>query len=292
MNLNHVAVFLAVAEHRSYTRAAEKLRVDKGQVSRIVKALEDELGVVLISRTTRSVMVTPAGTDLVARASDPIAALHRAAKALVDRPVAPSGEVTLATTPDIGRTLVAPWLPAFRARYPAVRLKLRLDQSLVNLAEVEADIALRVGKAGAGGLKARRLGELTAGFFASPRYLSARGTPRSQSELSGHDGLWPMLPKRQSFAMNGAPPPPVIDCDDFGALAELARAGAGIAVLPRYLAARDVAQGTLVEVVRDLKLPSAPLFLVTPKERPLPPRIGVLRDFLAAQLPKSLLSAG
>lgn len=288
MNLNHVAVFLAVAEARSFTGAARKLRADKAHVSRVVRALEQELDVVLVRRTTRAVTLTPAGEQLFARAAGPLAALQAAAGTLVDRAPVPTGEVTLTTTPDLGRALVAPVIAAFRARFPAVRVKLHLEAALVDLADAGIDLALRVGPTRAGAYRTRRLGEVGAGFFASPRYLFARGTPRQPGDLALHDGLWPPAQKRKSFAVKAPPPPPAIECDDFGALLELARAGAGVAVLPLFLAAEDVARGSLVRVVPELELPGAPLYLLTTAERPLPPRVAALRDVLIDRIPRAL----
>lgn len=288
MNLNHLAVFLAVAQTGSFTRAAKLLGLDKGHVSRVVAALEQSLGVVVLSRTTRAISLTPAGEQLCARIAAPLAALESAGASLVDRPTTPEGLVTLTTTPDLGRALVAPLLSAFRARFPAVRVRLLLEAKVVSLQEARADLGLRVGPMPAGSLKTRKLGQLEAGFFGSPRYLAARGIPREPSELAKHDGLWPAANRRRAFATSLAPPPPTIDCDDFGALLEVARAGGGIAVLPTFLAARDVAHGALTRVLPELSLRGAPLNLVTARERPLPPRIAALRDFLAEAVPLAL----
>lgn len=283
MNLNHLVVFLAVAETQSFTRAATRLKMDKGQVSRVVRALEEQLSTVLFHRTTRSVTPTPEGEQLLARVAGPLAALDAASSGLVDRAPLPSGTVTLTTTPDLGRTLVAPAIAAFRARFPLVRVRLHLEPSLVSLQKTGADLALRVGKPGTA-VKVRRLGELHAAFFASPRYLAARGTPHALAELRTHDGLWPRVSPRKAFSTGQAPPEPTVDCDDFGALLELARASAGVAVLPLFLAARDVEQGALVRVLPETTLPGAPLYLVTTPERPLPPRVSALRDFLVDRL--------
>ncbi|MBL8742976.1 MAG: LysR family transcriptional regulator, partial [Myxococcales bacterium] len=169
MNLNHLAVFIAVAETRSFTKAAERLKLDKGHVSRVLRSLEEACETRLVERTTRSVELTPAGLELVANAAAPLAALERAGRSLRDRPATPAGLVTLTTTPDIGRMLVAPSLGAFRSRYPAVRVKLVLDQRMVSLSQGAIDLALRVGKIGPAQARAKKLGELAAGFFAAPR---------------------------------------------------------------------------------------------------------------------------
>ncbi len=288
MNLNHLAVFLAVAETRSFTKAAERLQLDKGHVSRVLRSLEESFDARLVERTTRSVELTPAGLELAAHVAGPLAALERADRSMRDRPATPAGLVTLTTTPDIGRMLVAPALGAFRARYPAVRVKLVLEQRVTSLSDGSIDLALRVGKVGPAGAKARKLGELSAGFFAAPRYLAARGTPTKRNQLGSHDGLWPVQPKRKSFTDAGAPPPPAVDCDDFGALFELARAGAGVAVLPLFVAARDVVLGALVHVLPDEVLRGAPLYLLSTHDRLLSASTRALRDHLATHIPASL----
>lgn len=283
MNLNHLQVFAALAQTRSFTKAAVRLGADKAHVSRVVRALEGALDVVLVTRTTRQVALTPAGQQLFERVVGPLAELEGASSHIEDRRRTPAGLVTLTTTPDLGRTLVAPLLPSFRTRFPLVRLRLRLEASVVHLPEAGADLALRVGPL-RGTVRARRIGELTAGLFASPRYLALRGEPKRREDLGAHDGLWPSAPKKASFAVASAPPPPAIDCDDFGALLELSRAGAGIAVLPLFLVARDVASGALVRVLPEIAFRGAPLSLVTVVERPLPARVSVLRDFLVEHL--------
>ncbi|MCP3165608.1 LysR family transcriptional regulator [Myxococcus qinghaiensis] len=289
MNLNHLTVFLTVAQTRGYTQAARRLGLDKGHVSRVVRALETELGMVLLTRTTRAVALTAAGEQLLAKISEPLAALESATASLEDRPVTPSGLVTVTTTPDLGRTVVAPLVAAFRTRYPAVRVRLLLESSVVALPATRSDLALRVGTLRPGPLKARKLGTLEAGFFASPRYLASRGSMKSLAELARHDGLWPSPQAgRKSFASKRDAPPAAVECEDFGALLELARSGGGVALLPVFLAARDVAQGTLVRVLSDLTFPGAPLSLVTIPERPLPPRVAALRDVLVEHVPAAL----
>ena len=280
VSLDAVRVFQAVAQAQSFTRASTQLGLNKSQVSRVVRELERELKTVLLARTTRSVRPTAEGQALLERVTPLLADLQQAVAAVPDRDAIPSGDVTVSTTPDLGRAVVAPALAAFRARFPSVRVKVLLSTEFVDLVQHGVDLALRVGRPGGEQLVARKVGELRAGFFASPAYLERKGTPLRLEQLASHDGLWPAPEKgRRSFATR-APRPAVVDCADFGLLAELARAGGGIALLPDFLAARDVSAGALVRVLPDFSLAQAPLYLVSRPLRPSPPRVTALRDFL------------
>lgn len=281
MNLEALRAFRLVAEKGSFTRAAAELRLDKSQVSRVIRELESSLGLGLFARTTRSVRLTAEGEALLSRVAPHLAGIEEALEQVPEEGRAPQGEVGLSTTPDIARALLAPALGAFRRRYPLVRVRLHLGAAVVDLTSERIDLALRVGRPGGQGLVARRLGELAAGFFAAPAYLERRGTPTSLGELRQHDGLWPEPPKGQrSFAPSAPIPPPTVACSDFQVLAELAKGGAGIALLPTFLAAAELRQGQLVRVIPSFQLKNAPLYLVSRPVRPVPARVAVLRSFL------------
>lgn len=284
-SLDALVVFVAVAQHRSFTRAAVQVGVDKSRVSRVVRELEQRLGLALVARSTRLVALTAEGEALFARVAPHVAGIAEALAAAPDRVAVPSGSVTLTTTPDLGRVLVAPALAGFRQRFPAVSVRVVLGNELVDLMRPGIDLALRVGRPGPGSFLARKVGQLEAGFFAAPAYLERRGVPDSPEALSRHEGLWPEVARGQrSFAPGVAPPAPAVQCSDFGVLAELARLGAGIAVLPTFLARPMVDHGTLVRVLPQVALSRAPLYLVSRPVKPVPPRVRALSDWLAQQL--------
>lgn len=285
ISLEALQAFYAVAQAQSFTRAAARLGQDKSRVSRTVRALEASLAVVLLARSTRSVRLTPAGEALFRRIAPLLAGLEEAVAAVPDRASIPSGEVVVATTPDIGRALLAPALTSFRARYPSVSVRVELAHELADLMGEGIDLALRVGRPGPGSVIARKLGELEAAFFAAPAYLERRGEPNSVDALADHEGLWPVpRPGQRTFSVGKTPPRPAVQCADFGLLAELARSGAGIAVLPKFLAARDLATGALVRVLPRVSLGGAPLYLVSRPLKPLPPRVAALRTHLLAAI--------
>lgn len=282
MNLNHLAVFRAVAERRSFSGAAKALGADKAHVSRVVSALEQALGVVLLARSTRKVTLTPAGDGLLALVRGPLDALERAGPSIAERVKAPSGVVVLATTKDLAQVVVAPLLPAFRARYPDVSVQLRVGQELESFDDPSLDLALRVGKQSSSDVRVRKLGDLELGFFAAPRYLAARSHPRSLDDLAQHETAWPFDPKNKRAGFGGiATPAPSFACDDFTVILEFARAAGGIVVLPAHIAMRSARDGELSRVLPEISLGAAPLYLVTRRQRPLPARIEALSAHLA-----------
>lgn len=285
ISLVDLRTLLAVAEARSFTRAAARLRQDKSLVSRRVRALEAALRVSLFARTTRSVRLTTEGEQLVRKLAPLVAGLDEALGDPPARTAIPSGTVTITSTPDLGRNLLAPALVSFRARYPAVRVSVVLVGELVDLMRDDVDLALRVGKPGGSTLIARKVGALDAGLYASPAYLERRGTPKELAELAAHERLWPALPAGQrTFAPGRTPPAPDIQCADFSLLAELARLGGGIALLPTFVAATDVVARSLVRVLPTWTVGGAPLYLVSRPLRPLPARVAALRDHLREAL--------
>ncbi len=278
-------MFRAVANAQSFTQAAQRLGLDKARVSRQVAALEAVLRRPLFSRSTRSMRLTPEGHALLHQVNDPLDALYAAAR--VD-PAGdePHGDVVVATTPEVARALLGPALGAFRVRYPKVRVQLHVSAAVETLAEV--DVALRVGRTAPSQWVVTKLRELESGFFAAPSYVERRGLPTQLADLAQHEGLWPIPPRgAKAFSPSGgarAVPRPAVACADFQVLASLASASAGVALLPTFLAERDVAEGRLVRVLPEFTLGAAPLMLLTPPKRQLTERARALATHLRRSL--------
>ncbi len=284
IDLNGLSVFQTVAATLSFTQAAARLRLDKSRVSRIISSLEAELHTPLFTRSTRSMRLTPEGSALLRKVSEPLTALAEAVNAQATSED-PSGEVVIATTAEVARALLPSALGAFRFRYPAIRLHLRVSPTLEDLSEI--DIAIRVGMAGPGSWLGTRLRDLESGFFASPGYLERKGEPRSLDDLAQHDGLWPIPPKgTKAFLPAEARQarPPAISCSDFEVLSSLAQAGAGIALLPTFLTALAIDNGRLTRVLPSVTMGSARLMMLTRGLRALPARVKLLRDHLRVAL--------
>jgi DNA-binding transcriptional LysR family regulator len=284
--LDDLAVFAAVAQAQSFAGAGVALGLDRSRVSRIIGRLEAGLGVALFTRTTRTVRATAEGHALLERCAPALDALRAALRGATQSVQAASGEVVITTTHEIGQWLLAPLIPALRVAHPGVTLRIVTTEQVVDLVSAEVDIALRTGDPGAQTMMTRKLCELGAAFYAAPAYLAARGEPRSASELASHERLWPAPPRGStSFGAPGALP---TISSSFAVTLGIARAGGGIAMLPRFIAAPDAASGALIEVLTSLPGPSAPLYLITRPERPQPARVRAVCDALVAALSASM----
>lgn len=285
--LDRLLAFQAVAERSSFTAAARALGADKSRLSRLVSGLEDDVGKRLLARTTRAVTLTREGELLLAKIAPHLTGLRTAFVEERSAPAAPSGHVALTTAPDLARSLLAPALAGFRASHPSITVSIDVSADLTDLVRARVDLALRVGRPGASSLVAKRVGELSAAFFASPPYLARRGSLRAPDDLARHERLWPSsLPGRRAFSQTRRPPPPTLACTDFDVLAALAVAGGGVALLPMHVAEPLVTTAQLVRVLPELRLGNAPIYLAWRAERPVAPRIAAVRDHLLRALTK------
>ena len=281
MDLNQFPLFVAVAQSGSISEAARRLGVPKSTVSRNVTALEKSLGVQLLSRTTRQVRLTTAGTAFFEKARAVTRLAHEAVDSMPERSDAPSGSLRITTAVDIGLTLLPDWAARFAARFPQVRLDVQLSNENQDLVGRQFDVALRIGRRlTSSTLVARKLAPVQFELYAAPAYLMRAGSPRTLDELSAHQSVVfrmaePMLPRL-------APPRVITDDVTFAWLAT--RQGLGVGALPRFLAAPDVEAGRLVRVLPRWHLHAGDLFFVHPPAAHLPRKVTAFRDFLLEQL--------
>ncbi len=178
----------------------------------------------------------------------------------------------------------------FSARYPAVRVDITLTNNLVDLVAERFDVALRLSgrRLKDSSLVARQVGTLTIQLFASPQYLARRGNPRTPAELSDH--AWATLRGFEKAELVGPnesvalAPKSAIRCDDMFFLCALVAGGAGIALLPNFLAEPKVATGELVRVLPRYAIPSGAVWLVIPSAKNIPAKVTAFRDFVLEAL--------
>ncbi|AKT40225.1 LysR family transcriptional regulator [Chondromyces crocatus] len=297
IDLNHLSVFAAVAETASFTEAARRLGVPKSTVSRAIASLEAALGVRVLQRTTRTVALTTAGQALVSRLASPLQALTEAIAGIPELADEPSGSLRLTATADFGAEVLAEIMAGFCRRYPRISVAMHLSPRPVDLVKEGFDAAFRIlgKKPRDSGLIARKVGELSLQFYASPEYLRVRGTPKALEDLSGHDGVMivgtsPFAPDEE--ALMRARLQVRLTADDGFFAREALRHGMGIGLLPSFLAQQDVLAGKLVRVLPRWAAPTGGVFLVRPSGQHLPRKLLALRDHVVEALGRRFSLSG
>jgi DNA-binding transcriptional LysR family regulator len=287
MDLNRAATFLRVVEAGGFTAAATALGLPTSSVSRSVAKLEDDLGVVLLERTTRRVALTEIGRAYFERVREALAGLDEATAVALDAAREPQGLVRIAAPPDFAPAL-APVAARFLRTYPKIQLELSVSARAAELVGEHADLAIAFGRLPDSSLSSRRIGETAHQLYAAPSYLDARGRPRVLADLARHDAIlmrggdarWELTGPRgvETVQVTG-----IVAADHLGFVIAATLAGLGISLLPAFSTSGDLASGALVQVLPKLST-TIQMQLLTHAVRRLPHRVALLRDFLATHL--------
>lgn len=296
LSIDALISFAAVIDTGSFSAAANRLGQTPSGVSRTISRLESQLGMTLMTRTTRRLDLTEEGEWLLVRARKILSDLQDTEEQLAARLSQPSGLVRVnAATPTLNH-LIAPLVADFLEAYPLVRLELTSGETVVDLIEERADLAIRIGPLTDSTLNARRLGSTRLRLLASPGYLARHGTPDSADRLASHRllgftapaslNIWP-LPQQGG---DGLPVTPAIAVSNGETLRHLALADAGVVCLSDFLTRHDIASGRLVPVLESVTLPwTQPVWAVFYKQEALAPRVAALVNFLAQRLADGML---
>ncbi|MFL5263933.1 MAG: LysR substrate-binding domain-containing protein [Anaeromyxobacteraceae bacterium] len=284
MDLNLLAVFEAVARTSSFSAAAKELGIPKSTASRAIARLEDELRVQLLFRTTRQVALSAAGTALYDRMTPLLRSVKAALGEIPQPEEAPAGTLKVTAPVDLGVLFLAEVVTRYTARYPAVSVDLHLTGRVVDLVGEGFDVALRVApKLEDSSLVVRKAVGITAQLYASPLYLARRGTPRGEDELDAHDFVV-FRGGPQKLRVPGpraaAGREPRIVCDDLLFVRDAVRAGAGVGLLPAFVAEADVVAGTLVRLVPRHERPAGNLYIVTPAAKHPSRKVTAFRELV------------
>ena len=251
-------VFARVVELGGFSAAARAFRMTPSAVSKLVARLETRLGVRLINRSTRKLQLTPEGTayyDRSIRILDDINTAEREAAI----GATPRGRVRVNTSVPFGLHWLLPLLPGFLKLHPGVNVDVALTDTVVDLMEERADIAIRVGPLRESRLLARKLGESRMVVVAAPAYLADHGTPRTPADIAKQNMLgfcfskqmdgWPF--RDSSGGIVSVPPVGTALVSDGEAMQRLTVAGAGLSRLARFHVDADIKAGRLVPVLED-----------------------------------------
>lgn len=288
--------FCEVAETGSFSRAAEVFSVPPSSLSRRVTALEQSLGATLLKRTTRSVQLTEIGQLYFQQVKDILSQLEQSDGAVRSYQAKPMGQLRISAMTNFGERLVLPLLGEFKELYPEVILDISLSDAVSNLGRDEVDIAIRGGYAPDERVQAIRLMDNEFIPVASPGYLKEMGTPENVLELTKHRGLFYRTPRGPSpwlckideewHDVTGIP---VAVSNHSKWLAELALAGGGIIMAPRWSIAEYLESGQLKELlfnttVRVSQNAEMAIYLLYQKQQYAVPKVKAAVDFLVARL--------
>ncbi|MEQ1772885.1 MAG: LysR family transcriptional regulator [Burkholderiales bacterium] len=276
--------FVKVADSGSFTAAATQLGVSVSAVAKAVARLEEELGIQLLVRSTRKLALNDDGRDYYARCLQILNDIEDAEASLKSAGEAPKGQLKLSFPAMFGRLTFLPRVAEFSQRYPDIVLNVGLDDRQVDLIERGLDLAVQVGEINNPRYVARVLNRGQRVTCASPAYFKAHGEPKTPDELIQHrcisSALFPVWPyqvkgKRVEIAVRS---PLVLTGGD--AVREAALLGLGVVQSNWWTVRHDLADGTLVEVLKPYAVEGQPICVVYPPTRHVPRKLRVMIDFL------------
>lgn len=292
MQTRDLALFVQAAASGSLSQAGRELGLSPATASARLTALEQDLGVRLMHRTTRSLTLTTEGQAFLGYARRILGDLDEARSA-ISGPDAPTGRLRVAVPAFFGRLTISTALPDFLRRYPGLVVEMDFSDSFVNLVEQGIDVAIRIGHLPDSSFVARRLAPNARVICAAPRYLEARGAPQRPEDLAAHDCVAMHNMRRWSFARPDGPftievsGPLLVNSGD--ALRDAALAGLGLVLKSTWDVGAELCQGDLVPVLTDHPLvDQGAIWAVYPSARLLAPKVRAFVDFFAAHFAAKL----
>ncbi|MCB1740836.1 MAG: LysR family transcriptional regulator [Gammaproteobacteria bacterium] len=301
-SLQSMHLFVRVVRAGSFSAAGRDLGLAPSSISRQVNALEDELGVRLLNRTTRALNLTQAGMVYFERASqilDDVEAAHREVSELDAKP---RGTLRITAPVTFGRLHVATALPGFLALNPELQVEFTASDQVVDLIEEGVDVAIRIAPLKDSSLVARRLAPMHRVICASPDYLRIHGVPRTPQDLAEHQclvfrsqsssnlwrpggGSWMLKSAEESVEMQVQGR---FVSNNADVLVEAARQGLGLVHMPNWLVADDVRCGRLQQVLPEYQVGpddrNVAIYAVYPSRRHLSAKIRAFVDYMSEHL--------
>jgi len=287
-----IQAFIETARHLSFTEAAQVLGMTKSAVGKSVSRLEARLGVTLIHRSTRRLVLTPDGEAYLSVAHRALEEIRAAEAFLSSGKHDIAGRLRVDAPAAWGRAVLLPILMEISLEHPGLHLSMSFNDRIVDPIEEKLDLVIRFGDTGdTGGLIMRKLAEQRAPLVAAPSYLARRGEPHFPEELARHDcitGMHGDVPIGYRIARPGGAPerlriPPTHEIGDGTAVVDAAVAGLGIAQMPWSLVAAPLREGRLAEVLVDYATVPVGIYALWPETRHLLARVRHVVDVLAAK---------
>lgn len=286
--LRCVEVFNEVARSRSFSAAALRLGMAKGNVSKHVAWLEELLGAQLLTRTTKSVNLTDAGISLLEHGQDLIDRFDLVQEVVRGAIMAARGTIRIGTPPSFGAVQLVPLITEFSTLHRNIQFAIHLDDGKLDLVSEGLDLSVRIAPwLKDTSLVAKKLGNAPQVLVASPSYLATKGQPQKPQDLLSHDCLVNALKSPTNFwILTGPQGKASIRVSgsmrsDFGdALRHAAILGHGIAMHPTYMVAQDIQAQRLSLVLPEYTPTGLDIYAVYPSRRNMPGRVRLFLEFL------------
>lgn len=294
LDLNQVRTFVKIIEAGSFTKAAESLRQPKSRISRRLAALEKELGVQLIYRTTRQLQLTEVGRQYFERSRSLIEGLESLSVEMSETTADISGVIRLTASDDMGMLHLPPILDEFLRQYPQVRFDVVLSQAFVDLVRESVDVALRIGHLKDSSLKVRKVGNLKSIFVASPGFVERYRQVEDLAQFASLPFLAMSHLSKLEIIRNSdgkklqLKTKTVSTCNNPSMLVALALYGRGVTFVPEFLCREHIRAGRLVHVLKAYRSVEVPISLVTPEQKEISLKVRRFMEFAAKRL-KELL---
>ncbi|ARO33672.1 LysR family transcriptional regulator protein (plasmid) [Rhizobium sp. NXC14] len=295
--LEGIAAFLTVGKHLSFTKAAEELRMSRATVGTQVQALEAKLGVRLLHRSTRSVVLTEPGVAYYQSLTGILPQIKEAERAALSYQHEVVGRLKVTVPPEFAQLHMAPIIAEFLKQNPAVSIDITFSHRAVNLIEEGYDLAIRGTIVVEANLITRHIGDSPMIICASPDYLERYSRPSEPMDLANHSCLhfsglrwgnvWMFSKGEQSARV---PIVPRYLANDGLSLRDVAVAGAGVTLLPMFEIAQEIREGRLVRVLDDWTIGSVPIHAVYPANKNIASKVRRFTDFLVKRLPKDAIA--
>lgn len=295
--LEGLAAFITVAKHLSFTKAAQELSMSRATVSAQVQALEAKLGVRLLQRSTRAVVLTEAGAAYFQSLIGIIPQIREAERAALSYQEEVVGRLKMTVPPEFAQIHMAPIIAEFLKRNPSVSIDVTFSHRAVNLIDEGYDLAIRGTIVLEPNLITRHIGDSPLIICAAPEYIEKHGAPTEPIELADHaclhfsglrwGNVWVLKRDGQTLRI------PIVPryLANYGiTLRDVAVAGAGLTLLPMFEIGPEIRDGRLVRVLDTWEIGSVPIHAVYPANKNIASKVRRFTDFLVKRLPEDAFS--
>jgi DNA-binding transcriptional LysR family regulator len=288
LDLNDLRVFERVASLRSFSAAAREMGLPKSTVSRSIARLEDALTARLLQRTTREVVLTPAGEVLRGKCAEMLRKVGEAIDLVGSLTGKPRGIIRISSGIGFGVNVLAEQVPEFLLRYPDVDIVMDLKSEIADLVPEGIDVAIRLGPMPDSSLVCVQLGSMRRYLCASPEYLKRRPAPLTIAAIAEHDAIEMPGPNgrpRSWTFVRGEETAKVelrsrISVNEALTIHRLVVRGGGLGIISGYVCAPDIEAGRLVRILPDWSPPPVAVNIVFPTKKEMSPNVRAFVDFM------------